>query len=382
MATLSRISGMPTSNPVVSNPSVLKQSASMKRRIGARTAGACGLAASYQPPTSECERIIESHMLPDAPPFKDVNRSNASTSAETEIEKRRRAADSAPIKPRTTELSSAVDSFFARKNAISGGTNFPLQKAGTNHQAKHYERWGESGKEAGHEVSPPRRKVGGGSHGNRKRDTQTPEIQAKWDHLADEVVALLRQAKEEVEVAAVLNPLRNRMGRNVFTRAIKKLAAAEDLDTALGVYEWMKTQCDDCKPNAATFAQAIRAAARANKPGKAVGIFEEMQKAGLSPDLYVFSALISGYARAGMHKQALELLDQMKERDIRPDLVVYTTVVNACVKGGLRVGRILELYSDVREAARDANMPSFQKAVGCIWREGVVNLDQNHRDAL
>jgi pentatricopeptide repeat protein len=354
----------------------------MKRRTGARTAGACGLAASYQPPSSEGERIIESRMLPDAPPFKDVHRSNASTCAESEIEKRRRAAESAPIKPRTTERSSAVDSFFAKKNAISGGTSFPLQKAGTNDQAKHNERWGESGKEAGHEVSPPGRKVAGGNHRSRKKGTQTPELQAKWDHLADEVVALLRQAmpKEEAEVAAVLNPLRNRMGRNVFTRAIKKLAATEDLDTALGIYEWMKTQCDDCKPNAATFAQAIRAAARANKPGKAVGIFEEMEKAGLSPDLYVFSALISGYARAGMYKQALELLDQMKERDIRPDLVVYTTVVNACVTGGLRVGRILELYSDVSEAARDTSMPSFQEAVGGIWREVIVSF--RHRDAL
>lgn len=339
MAPLSRAAQkLPASQAAVRTLSVSSLAEALSRtHVGWVSAGrvsSAANAASLKPVVkrTSSETVAASAPLRDIPPLHQ-NGDGAWSWEEAQGAEWGNSTEEMLARGRSIETLSAVESFLVQKGSWPGGsTASPPENA---------------------QDRPERSRKVGGKVVRRQKDrwavARTPEAQERWNTQADEVIALLRHTPSEqgVDASPILDPLRAKTGRNVFNRAIQKLAAAKDLDTALFVFEWMKQQREDCQPNAATYAQVIRAAAQANKPGKAVGVFEEMRASGLSPDLYVFSALISGYARAGMYKQALELLDQMRERGVRPDLVVYTTVLNACVKGGLRAGRILELYADV-----------------------------------
>lgn len=62
---------------------------------------------------------------------------------------------------------------------------------------------------------------------------------------------------------------------------------------ALKVFNEMKTE--KCRPNICTFTALINAFAREGLCEKAEEVFEELQEAGIEPDVYAYNALMEAY---------------------------------------------------------------------------------------
>lgn len=62
---------------------------------------------------------------------------------------------------------------------------------------------------------------------------------------------------------------------------------------ALKVFHEMRSQ--KCKPNICTFTALVNAFAREGLCEKAEEIFEQLQEAGLEPDVYAYNALMEAY---------------------------------------------------------------------------------------
>ncbi|KAH0451969.1 hypothetical protein IEQ34_019268 [Dendrobium chrysotoxum] len=79
-------------------------------------------------------------------------------------------------------------------------------------------------------------------------------------------------------------------------RNIQKAVEASQSIMALKVFNEMKTE--KCRPNICTFTALINAFAREGLCEKAEEVFEELQEAGLEPDVYAYNALMEAYSDA------------------------------------------------------------------------------------
>lgn len=63
-------------------------------------------------------------------------------------------------------------------------------------------------------------------------------------------------------------------------------------------------------------------------------LFEESQRLGVVPNLYLYNTIISKLSKARKAEMAIELFNQMKAAGIRPSSVTYGAVINACCRVG------------------------------------------------
>lgn len=66
----------------------------------------------------------------------------------------------------------------------------------------------------------------------------------------------------------------------------------------------------------------------------ALMLFEESQRFGVVPNVYLFNTLISKLSRARRAKEALEYFELMKRHNLPPSSITYGAIINACCKTG------------------------------------------------
>ncbi|GAA5860412.1 hypothetical protein JCM8547_000296 [Rhodosporidiobolus lusitaniae] len=66
----------------------------------------------------------------------------------------------------------------------------------------------------------------------------------------------------------------------------------------------------------------------------ALSLFEESQRLGVRPNVYLFNTLISKLSRARRSKEALEYFELMKLHGLVPSSITYGAIINACCKTG------------------------------------------------
>ncbi|SCV70884.1 BQ2448_3646 [Microbotryum intermedium] len=71
-----------------------------------------------------------------------------------------------------------------------------------------------------------------------------------------------------------------------------------------------------------------------NDAAVALTLFEESQRLGVKPNVYLFNTLISKLSRARRAKDALEYFELMKTHGLRPTAITYGAIINACCKTG------------------------------------------------
>jgi pentatricopeptide repeat protein len=85
--------------------------------------------------------------------------------------------------------------------------------------------------------------------------------------------------------------------------------------------------------------------ARCEEVALARTVFDGM--AGGGRNLVAWSAMIGGYSRVGMVNQALGLFREMQAAGVEPDEVTMVSVISACAKAGaLDLGRWVHAYID------------------------------------
>ncbi|KDE09077.1 hypothetical protein MVLG_00795 [Microbotryum lychnidis-dioicae p1A1 Lamole] len=71
-----------------------------------------------------------------------------------------------------------------------------------------------------------------------------------------------------------------------------------------------------------------------NDAAVALTLFEESQRLGVKPNIYLFNTLISKLSRARRAKDALEYFELMKSHGLKPTAITYGAIINACCKTG------------------------------------------------
>jgi pentatricopeptide repeat protein len=67
----------------------------------------------------------------------------------------------------------------------------------------------------------------------------------------------------------------------------------------------------------------------------AVNIFEELQRAGLKPDVVSYTALLQGYGKLKQFNKVTDVFNQMQHNRCRPDLRFCTELISTYGDGGL-----------------------------------------------
>lgn len=87
-------------------------------------------------------------------------------------------------------------------------------------------------------------------------------------------------------------------------------------------------------PDVYSYTSVIDACAKAGELERALEVFEEMRRFGVSPSLVTFNTLISACGARGDWQRALSFVAQMAESGIVPDDVTLSVTIAACEAGG------------------------------------------------
>lgn len=69
-------------------------------------------------------------------------------------------------------------------------------------------------------------------------------------------------------------------------------------------------------------------------PHDSRSVFNQMQDAGITPDIWTYNSLANVLGSCGEWERAIGLLDDMRATGLKPDVVTYSTLVGACEKAG------------------------------------------------
>ena len=101
-----------------------------------------------------------------------------------------------------------------------------------------------------------------------------------------------------------------------------------DVKEAFSMMDQM--QSAGVQPNIVAYTLLIDVCAKANQMERAESILRLMESAGVQPNFKTFSSLIGGYANQGDFGKAWKLVEQMKESGFSPDYILYMSLITAC----------------------------------------------------
>jgi pentatricopeptide repeat protein len=137
------------------------------------------------------------------------------------------------------------------------------------------------------------------------------------------------------------------------------IARSDSLETARGVFDEMRKA--DIAPNVVTFNTLINLA---EDYDTARGVFDEMRKADIAPNVVTFSTLIN---LAEDYDTARGVFDEMRKADIAPNVVTVTTVLAKAPDFVTGLSFVDSL---------DKTLPIFSHGLYCaLYAKDIVHLD-------
>jgi len=112
---------------------------------------------------------------------------------------------------------------------------------------------------------------------------------------------------------------------------IKAHCDAHDMGTALKILEDMLES--ECSVDDVVFTHLIEGCCQVNNVRLAEKLFADMKAANISPSIYTLNGLVKVYGKCGMSDSALSLVGRMEEEyGIKPTVVVYTCLVSGLIR--------------------------------------------------
>lgn len=87
---------------------------------------------------------------------------------------------------------------------------------------------------------------------------------------------------------------------------------------------------------------------------RAVELFHEMERNGISPDIVSYNTLVNGLSKAKRLEDAMHLQVEMVEANCLPNVVTYTSLMDGLCKDG-RVDEAMGLLDDMYARGVDAD---------------------------
>ena len=133
------------------------------------------------------------------------------------------------------------------------------------------------------------------------------------------------RSREHVErVEALLHPIRNAKGWNQLMTAHAKVG---NLRRAVGMIDEMRRA--GVFPNTLTYNRLMTIYQKDRQWERALSLLDEMRGAGVEPDAFSYNAAISACGKGEQWERALSLLDEMRGAGVEPDTIGYSAALSA-----------------------------------------------------
>ncbi|GAQ91433.1 putative Pentatricopeptide repeat domain containing protein [Klebsormidium nitens] len=122
-----------------------------------------------------------------------------------------------------------------------------------------------------------------------------------------------------------------------------------------------------CKPDAVSYNTLMGARVQFKV---ARGIFEQMLREGVTPNLRTFNVLIAAVAAIGDYEEAKTWVVRMKGMGIEPSQVTYNSLITACLNGGSGLDEALSVVEQMEDAGFFPDVVTYNILIGACSRFG------------
>jgi pentatricopeptide repeat protein len=130
----------------------------------------------------------------------------------------------------------------------------------------------------------------------------------------------------------------------------------------------------NCKPDKITYSTLMKAHVATGQMSRAFGLLEDMTQMDLL-DAFAFNILLEGLARRKQWRQAKELLEQMEQAGVRPDLMSYSHVITACVRAS-RMDEAKKTFRAMQDTGMVPNRQLYSTMMAGFGATGALNEAQ------
>ncbi|KAG6527245.1 pentatricopeptide repeat-containing protein At3g61520, mitochondrial-like [Zingiber officinale] len=141
------------------------------------------------------------------------------------------------------------------------------------------------------------------------------------------------------------------------------------IGSALDFFRKKKVKWPEVKGNAITYKILIGAFLHSNKVGRAMGLFDEMIKEGVSPDSTTYSTLIYGLTQVGKLDDAYSNALLMRKNGFRVDIKSYNILISGFCKKK-RLDKALEIHDEICEAGLRPDIFTYTSLIDAFCKAG------------
>merc|ERR1719261_1527481 len=164
---------------------------------------------------------------------------------------------------------------------------------------------------------------------------------------------------------------------------IKAHCDAHDMGSALKILEDMLES--ECTVDDVVFTHLIEGCCVCNNVRLAEKLFADMKQAGVKPSIYTLNGLVKVYGKCGMSDKAIALVEAMEETyGIKPTVVVFTCLVSGLIrqkKYQQAYGTFRKMRSALPADAQSTETMLVGLADGQMWPELLALAEESIRTA-
>lgn len=108
-------------------------------------------------------------------------------------------------------------------------------------------------------------------------------------------------------------------------------------------------------------------------PSKAIGIFEQMKREGVTPTVVTYSALISACEKGQQWRLALQVLEEMKAAGHGANVIAYSAAISALSKGQ-QWEKALELFREIEKNGGRPSVVTYNATMTALEKRCVLLL--------
>ncbi|KAG6527252.1 hypothetical protein ZIOFF_009347 [Zingiber officinale] len=141
------------------------------------------------------------------------------------------------------------------------------------------------------------------------------------------------------------------------------------IGSALNFFRKKKVEWLEVKGNAFTYKFLIGAFLHSNKVGKAMALFDEMIKEGVSPDSTTYSTLICRLTQVGKLDDAYSNALLMRKNGFRVDIKSYNILISGFCKKK-RLDKALEIHDEICKAGLRPDIFTYTSLIDALCKAG------------
>ena len=134
---------------------------------------------------------------------------------------------------------------------------------------------------------------------------------------------------------------------------------------------WDDMQSAGVRPDVFTYSILIGALGKAGDTEGAREAFQDMKRTGVRPNVVTYNTLIDALGKAGDTESARQAFKDMEHAGVRPNVVTYNTLIDALGKAG-DTERMWGMFKDMEHAGVRPNVVTYNALIDTLGKAGDI----------